>query len=362
MRLFIGIHLSKMQSQAIARAQADLKRQGVTGRFTPSSHLHLTLAFLGECDANQVDAVQRVLKKMRFAPFHLKLKTDGRFGDLVWVAPAPQPALDDLASRLRAALKRIGIAFDEKAFKPHITILRKARSTNAFTVHLDPADGVVSRIALIQSERGPQGVRYTDLFMVDGRGRTHKSKPLTPEKRMTRDSKFLSLVLRHHPEKIGVALDRHGWADVDALIAGMAKTRTFDRPYLEKIVRCDAKQRYAFNANGTKIRANQGHSIPVDVEPEQRVPPDILWHGTGEKSVARILEEGLQPMGRLYVHLSRDPETAEKVGSRHGRPVVFKIDAGQMAREGWRFYLSANGIWMTEKVPPVYLKIFSQSS
>ena len=179
---------------------------------------------------------------------------------------------------------------------------------------------------------------------------------------MTRDSKFLSLVLRHHPEKIGVALDRHGWADVDALIAGMAKTRTFDRPYLEKIVRCDAKQRYAFNANGTKIRANQGHSIPVDVEPEQRVPPDILWHGTGEKSVARILEEGLQPMGRLYVHLSRDPETAEKVGSRHGRPVVFKIDAGQMAREGWRFYLSANGIWMTEKVPPVYLKIFSQSS
>ena len=157
MRLFIGIHLSKMQSQTIARAQADLKRQGVTGRFTPSSHLHLTLAFLGECDANQVDAVQRVLKKMRFAPFHLKLKTDGRFGDLVWVAPAPQPALDDLASRLRAALKRIGIAFDEKAFKPHITILRKARSTNAFTVHLDPADGVVSRIALIQSERGAAG-------------------------------------------------------------------------------------------------------------------------------------------------------------------------------------------------------------
>ena len=159
-----------------------------------------------------------------------------------------------------------------------------------------------------------------------------------------------------------MALDRHGWADVAALIAGRAKTRTFDRPYLEKIVRCDSKQRYAFNANGTKIRANQGHSIPVDVEPEQRVPPDILWHGTGEKSVARILEEGLQPMGRLYVHLSRDPETAEKVGSRHGRPVVFKIDAGQMAREGWRFYLSANGIWMTEKVPPVYLKIFSQSS
>ena len=114
---------------------------------------------------------------------------------------------------------------------------------------------------------------------------------------MTRDSKFLSLVLRHHPEKIGITLDRHGWADVDALIAGMARTRTFDRPYLEKIVRTDAKQRYAFNADHTKIRANQGHSIPVDVEPEQLTPPDILWHGTGEKSVAAILKEGLRPMG-----------------------------------------------------------------
>jgi hypothetical protein len=114
---------------------------------------------------------------------------------------------------------------------------------------------------------------------------------------------------------------------VDALIAGMARTRTFDRPYLEKIVRTDAKQRYAFNADHTKIRANQGHSIPVDVEPEQLTPPDILWHGTGEKSVAAILSEGLRPMGRLYVHLSKDPETAKKVGSRHGRPVVFQIDA-----------------------------------
>lgn len=362
MRLFIGIHLSKSQRRAIARAQADLKRQGVTGRFTPEENLHLTLAFLGECDSNQRDTAVHVLKKMRFASFHLKLSQSGRFGDTIWAAPDSQPKLVELAGRLRQALERAGIAYDRKPFRPHITMLRRTKSAAPFDVHLDRADGVVTRIALIQSELGANGPRYTDIFTVDDRGRTWRRKPDTSAKRMTRDSKFLSLVLRHHPEKIGITLDRHGWADVDALIAGMARTRTFDRPYLEKIVRTDAKQRYAFNADHTKIRANQGHSIPVDVEPEQLTPPDILWHGTGEKSVAAILSEGIRPMGRLYVHLSKDPETAKKVGSRHGRPVVFQIDAGRMAKDGLVFYLSANGIWMTKVVPPAYLKIFSRPS
>ena len=107
--------------------------------------------------------------------------------------------------------------------------------------------------------------------------------------------------------------------------------------------------RYAFNGNHTKIRANQGHSVPVDVELSETVPPDLLWHGTGEKSVPGILAEGLLPMGRLYVHLSVDRETAEKVGARHGRPVLFRVDCRSMREAGYRFYCSANGVWLTRQ-------------
>jgi 2'-5' RNA ligase len=183
MRLFIGIHLSKSQRRAIARAQADLKRQGVTGRFTPEENLHLTLAFLGECDSNQRDTVVRVLKKTRFAPFHLKLSQSGRFGDTIWAAPDNEPRLVELADHLRQALDRAGIAYDRKPFKPHITMLRKAKSAGAFYVHLDRSDGVVTRVALIQSELGTQGPRYSDIFTVDDRGRTWRRKPDTPAKR-----------------------------------------------------------------------------------------------------------------------------------------------------------------------------------
>ena len=120
---------------------------------------------------------------------------------------------------------------------------------------------------------------------------------------------------------------------------------------LEEIVRTDNKQRYSFNDDKTKIRANQGHSIPVDVELEQKTPPDVLWHGTGEKYVSSIEAEGLIPKTRLYVHLSSDPDTAIKVGSRHGKPVVYEVAAKEMQEDGYVFFQSVNGVWLTKHVP-----------
>ena len=171
-------------------------------------------------------------------------------------------------------------------------------------------------------------------------------------------SKFISLILRHKPETIGITLDEHGWADVQELIDGInhAGGHSLDRETLEEIVRSDEKQRYSFNEDHTLIRANQGHSIAVDVELEEKTPPDILWHGTGEKYVDSIDVQGLIPKSRLYVHLSSDIETAKKVGSRHGRPVIYEIDCRKMAEDGYRFYESANHVWLTGEVPVRYLK------
>ena len=175
------------------------------------------------------------------------------------------------------------------------------------------------------------------------------------EKEKTSTSKFISLILRHQPEVIGITLDEHGWADVNELIAGVSKTHPLDREILEEIVRTDAKQRYSFSEDGTKIRANQGHSIPVDVELKEQEPPEVLYHGTGEKYVSSIDREGLIPKTRLYVHLSKDTETARNVGRRHGRPVIYLVQAGQMHRDGYAFFLSENGVWLTKSVPPRYL-------
>lgn len=125
---------------------------------------------------------------------------------------------------------------------------------------------------------------------------------------------------------------------------------------LEEIVRTDSKQRYAFNEDHTKIRANQGHSISVDVELKEAVPPEILFHGTGEKYVSSIRRQGLISKNRLYVHLSKDYPTAVKVGERHGRPVVFRVRTGDMHRDGYCFFLSANGVWLTKSVPAEYLE------
>ena len=173
---------------------------------------------------------------------------------------------------------------------------------------------------------------------------------------LNKTSKFISLILRHRPEVIGIELDEHGWADVGELIAGVAKSRPFDMEMLEEIVRTDSKQRYSFNEDRTLIRANQGHSIPVDVELEQKEPPEVLYHGTGEKFVSSIDRQGLIPKSRLYVHLSPDEATARNVGRRHGKPVVYEVMAGQMARDGKAFFLSVNGVWLTKAVPAEYLK------
>lgn len=169
-------------------------------------------------------------------------------------------------------------------------------------------------------------------------------------------SKYMSLILRHKPEVIGISLDEHGWANVDELIAGIAKNKVFDRAMLEKIVAEDEKQRYSFNEDKTLIRANQGHSIPVDVELKEKEPPEILWHGTGEKYAASIDKQGLISKSRLYVHLSKDEETAYKVGIRHGKPVLYKIKTRQMYEDGFLFYLSVNGVWLTKNVPAEYLE------
>ena len=177
-------------------------------------------------------------------------------------------------------------------------------------------------------------------------------------KRMTNTSKFLSMILRHRPEVIGITLDEHGWADVQELISGVNNTdgHTLDRETLEEIVRTDEKQRYSFNEDHTLIRANQGHSIPVDVEPEEKTPPDVLWHGTGEKYVSSIDRQGLIPKSRLYVHLSADTETASFVFNDTATTEIYTIDCRKMTEDGYRFYLSANGIWLTKSVPPQYLR------
>ena len=143
-------------------------------------------------------------------------------------------------------------------------------------------------------------------------------------------SKFISLILRHKPEVIGISLDENGWAEVDELILGISKTTEFNREMVEEIVRTDQKQRYSFNEDKTLIRANQGHSISVDVELDVVAPPEILWHGTGEKYTASIEKMGLIPKSRLYVHLSAQQETANQVGRRHGKAVIYRVLAGKM--------------------------------
>lgn len=178
------------------------------------------------------------------------------------------------------------------------------------------------------------------------------------DRRMRNTSKFISLILRHNPQVIGISLDEHGWADVKELIDGINRTEghSLNMDTLDEIVRTDEKQRYSFNEDHSLIRANQGHSIPVDVELEEKIPPDILWHGTGQKYVSSIDVRGLIPKSRLYVHLSSDMETARKVGSRHGRPVIYQVDCRKMAGDGYRFFLSANHVWLTKEVPVEYLK------
>lgn len=169
---------------------------------------------------------------------------------------------------------------------------------------------------------------------------------------------FLSLVLRHKPEAAHITLDNHGWAKVSELINGVKSTgRYIDMQMLEQIVREDSKMRYSFNEDFTKIRANQGHSVKVDIGFNAIPPLNSLYHGTSTKNLSSIYENGINSGKRLYVHLSDNKQLAAKVGSRHGKPVVLTIDAHQMHQDGYNFYLSENNVWLTEYVPKEYIKI-----
>ncbi|MEW6498616.1 MAG: RNA 2'-phosphotransferase [Cyanobacteriota bacterium] len=175
--------------------------------------------------------------------------------------------------------------------------------------------------------------------------------------RLVKISKYLSKHLRHTPERIGIKLAPGGWVAVDELLAACQKhSFPINRLQLDEVVAKNDKQRFSFDSTHTLIRANQGHSVEVDLHLEPTIPPDVLYHGTGHGSVEAILREGLCKMSRHHVHLSRDITTAKKVGTRHGRPVVFQINAAAMHQEGYAFYCSANGVWLVDQVPPQYLQ------
>lgn len=169
---------------------------------------------------------------------------------------------------------------------------------------------------------------------------------------------FISLILRHKPEVIGLSLDTHGWVPVSDLINGINKHGRYhiDAATLDDIVSTDNKQRYAYDDSKTHIRANQGHSVHVDLDLQPCTPPKYLYHGTDCKSVEAICVGGIVPMSRQYVHLSTDVNTATKVALRHGKkPVIFKVDAEKMHKRGYVFYKSVNGVYLCSKVPEVYL-------
>lgn len=178
------------------------------------------------------------------------------------------------------------------------------------------------------------------------------------EKRKTKISKFLSLVLRHKPKEIGVTLEENGYVKVvDLLKACETNGNSLTLEELREVVETSDKKRFAFDETGAKIRANQGHSVEVALEFEKRTPPEILYHGTATRNIDAIKKSGLKKMQRHHVHLSADTETARKVGMRYGKPVIFKVDANKMLAEGYEFFVSANDVWLTHEVPVKFLEI-----
>ncbi|MBR0715986.1 RNA 2'-phosphotransferase [Bradyrhizobium liaoningense] len=169
-------------------------------------------------------------------------------------------------------------------------------------------------------------------------------------------SKFLSFVLRHKPDEIGLTLSADGWANVDELVekANAAGT-AFDRDDLLRVVATSDKKRFSLSPDGDSIRAAQGHSVRVELGLAPQAPPSILYHGTATRFVQAILSEGLKPQARQQVHLSSDEAIAERVGQRHGKPHIFKVDAGGMHAKGFKFFRADNGVWLTDRVPPEFL-------
>lgn len=177
------------------------------------------------------------------------------------------------------------------------------------------------------------------------------------EKEKIRTSKFISLVLRHNPKAANVKMDSEGWVNVTSLLIGLREAGyPISRSDLIDIVTTDDKQRYSFDKFKANIRANQGHSINVDLKFVATNPPAELYHGTANRFLESIFSEGLKPMSRQYVHLSKDKQTAEKVGSRHGKCVILVIDTESMVKDGYEFYLSDNGVWLTKEVPIKYIR------
>lgn len=176
---------------------------------------------------------------------------------------------------------------------------------------------------------------------------------------ITQISKFLSYVLRHHPESIGIELDREGWVDVDVLLAQAAQhQRPISRELLDEVIEKNSKKRFTLSADGSKIRAAQGHSTTqVHIQYTPVSPPDVLYHGTTTRFLDSIQAQGLLAGSRHHVHLSADVATATEVGRRHGKPVVLRVDAAAMVRLGHEFYLSDNQVWLTNSVPPEYLQL-----
>ena len=173
---------------------------------------------------------------------------------------------------------------------------------------------------------------------------------------LVRKSKFLSLVLRHQPEKIGLTLDEAGWVPVTDLLEGCRKAgHAITLEQLREIVRTSDKQRFALSEDGTRIRANQGHSVEVDLGYEPAAPPEVLYHGTAAQYVPSIRQQGLIKGSRHHVHMSEREETARTVGQRHGRLVLLTVRAGDMHRAGIPFFRTPNNVWLTDAVPAEYL-------
>lgn len=171
-----------------------------------------------------------------------------------------------------------------------------------------------------------------------------------------RTSKFLSLILRHRPESVGLTLDPSGWVEVEQLLRSLKRHgHNISRAELDEIVATNNKRRFRFSEDGRYIRANQGHSVKVELGLQSVEPPPTLFHGTVERFLPSILQQGLKPGKRQQVHLSHDTETARAVGARRGDPVILKIDGASMYSDGHLFFRSENGVWLTEGVPPRYI-------
>jgi len=182
-------------------------------------------------------------------------------------------------------------------------------------------------------------------------------------KHLNQVGRFIIKALRHKPEELGITLDEQGWVEIDVLLDALRnKGHEITREELKYLVTTSDKQRFAVDELGEKIRANQGHSIDVDLGYESQAPPEYLYHGTNEESIEDILETGVQKMKRHAVHLSDDLDTAIKVGRRRGKLLILRVQSGKMYEDGYTFYLSDNNVWLTDNIPIQYIGVYSNSN